>query len=468
MPTGGGALVVTARKRGAPDLLVAISNTLEQRSWFHALGLKENATSHVTRQGSEFLMAYDARVPLELSGAVAEGPIHRVAFPQGFLRYRAPGGDHDLYVARGASPAAYVVERTTGDIKQTFPAGTIDAVVPEESGVVRLERSATLPGIAVPYTRTIDLRASPPSITTALGHASAEAGYAAARSRLQARGVSIQERGLRLSVAELEAIESALAAGGGRGQTTLVQFRALEGLSVRAPILEVSKFIGPANAWGLASRGSGTPTLDISEPFSEAATSRVATIRHEMTHVMMGAIDALNRERLTSQQRANLEGAMGYEARRARQQARAGRLRAQEYGAGDVVPPIGDIATWQENVGQDPELASIWVELLKRYTFIPDPEGTGEFRGVSLADESRYSGAGDVSAGHPAESVSEFAASFVASAKAFREQFEAAVLAAEAAGNARGGRGGSYVRRLYRHAWRIIDEKYVPLGANPF
>ncbi len=229
----------------------------------------------------------------------------------------------------------------------------------------------------------------------------------------------------------------------------------------------MSKFIGPAGTWGFASRTSRTPTLDISEAFAETATSRVSAIRHEMTHIIMGAVDALNREPLTSQQRADLEGAMRYEARRAREQARAGRLRAKEYGAGDVPPPPGDVTAWRGLVGEDPELASIWVELLKRYTFIPDPEGTGEYRGVSLADESRYSDVAET-VGHPADSADEFVASFVTSATLFRVQFVAAVIAAEAAGNAGGGGGGSYVRGLYRRAWRIIHEKYVRLGANPF
>ena len=85
---------------------------------------------------------------------------------------------------------------------------------------------------------------------------------------------------------------------------------------------------------------------------------------------------------------------MRFEARQAQRKARAGLLRASEYGAGDVVPPAGTFRDWRSSVGADVELANIWVELLRRYRSIPDPEGTVEIRGTSLADESRYSGAG--------------------------------------------------------------------------
>jgi hypothetical protein len=156
-----------------------------------------------------------------------------------------------------------------------------------------------------------------------------------------------------------------------------------------------------------------------------------------------------------------------YEASRAQAKARAGQLRASEYGAGDVAPPAGSRSEWRSRVDGDLALANLWVELLRRYAFIPDPEGTGERRGASIADESRYSGASE-STGHPADSLGEFVASFVTCATLFRTQFVADVLAAETAGNARGGGGGSYLRGLYRRAWQRIDLRYVPLGANPF
>jgi hypothetical protein len=52
----------------------------------------------------------------------------------------------------------------------------------------------------------------------------------------------------------------------------------------------------------------------------------------------MGAIDAANRAGLTASERANLEGAMPYEARRAREKARTGHPAdsADEFAAGFV------------------------------------------------------------------------------------------------------------------------------------
>jgi hypothetical protein len=216
----------------------------------------------------------------------------------------------------------------------------------------------------------------------------------------------------------------------------------------------------------LTNVSSGTPALFINEPFADSLAGRVATVRHEMTHIIMGAIEAVSRSRLSASERANLEAALRFEAGRASEKARAGLLRAAEYGAGEARPAGGTQREWRSRVGEDVELGNVWVELLRRYPFIPDPEGTREVRGASLADESRYIG-GAERTGHPADSASEFVASFVTSATLFRAQFVAAVLAAETAGNVRGG-GGSYLRGLYRHSWSLIDSRYVPLGANPF
>lgn len=467
LTTGGGALVVIARRSGQPDLEVTITNTLEQRSSFSALGVTSGGNAQFSPEGTEFMRVNDSSVPQELSGAAAPGEIHRENFTDGFFRYRAPGGDHDLYVAQGASPVAHLVERSTGKITRTFAAGTIASVVAEPNGIVHLELAQSARGTTTQSTTTIDLRLSPPAISTATGHASAEPGYADTKARLQALGITITENGLRMRVGEMETIEQALALGGNRGLTALVQFRSLEGGGTSDPILEVTKSIGPENAYGMAQAGAGTPGLYIYEPFDESPTERVATVRHEMTHVIMGAIEAVSRSNLTSQERADLEGALRFEASRAQTKARAGQLRAGEYGAGDVTPPVGSRSDWRSRVDGDLTLSAIWVELLRRYSFLPDPEGTGERRGASLADESRYTGSSE-NTGHPADSLGEFVASFVTCATLFRTRFLADVVAAETAGNTRGGGGGSYLRNLYRRAWNLIDTKYVPLGTNPF
>ncbi|MCI0744228.1 MAG: hypothetical protein L0Y58_02380 [Verrucomicrobia subdivision 3 bacterium] len=467
LTTGGGALVVIARRSGEPDLEVAITNHLEQKSTFSALGVTSGANALVSPEGAEFMRVNDSSVPQKLSGATAPGDIHKESFADGFFRYRAPGGDHDLYVAQGANPIAHLVKRSTGSITRTFTGGSIASVVAEPNGIVHLELTQSVRGAAAQSTTTLDLRSSPPSISTATGHASAEPGYTGAKSRLQALGVTFTENGLRMRGGELEMIEQALALGGDRGLTALRQFRNLEGGGTSDPILEVSKSIGPEAAYGMADAGSGTPGLYIYEPFDAAPAGRAATVRHEMTHVIMGAIEAVSRSTLTPQERADLEGALRFEAGRAQKKARAGQLRAGEYGAGDVTPPAGSRSDWRSRVEGDLALAAIWAELLRRYPFMPDPEGTGERRAVSLADESRYSGASETT-GHPADSLGEFVASFVTCATLFKTQFVADVLATEASGNTRGGGGGSYLRGLYRRAWNRIDVKYVPLGTNPF
>ncbi len=462
--SGSASLVVVARQAGAADVEVAILNTLEQVSNFVGPGLASSAKSHVAREGGQFLAADENNVPVELTGGTA-GPINSETFPDGFFRYRAASGDHDLYVAQGSSPFAHIVERASGAITQTFASGAIAAVVPDPSGVVHIETSTT-GGTAAKETTSVDLRSSPPLVGAVKGHTSSEAGYDDTKKRLEGIGITISENGVRFHVSELTAIEDALNLGGGHGLTALQDFATLEGTAPM--ILEISKSIGSDSAGGLASAGSGIPLLFVREPFASSETLHVSTIRHEMTHVIMGAIEAVQHAKLTAHERANLEGSLRWEARQALKKAKEGLLRMGEPGKGAPRPGPGSFSEWRNAIGGDPEIANIWIELLRRYSFIPDPEGTGEQRGVSLADESRYSGANDPLVGHPADSADEFVASFVTSATLFRAAFVAAMVEAQTAGNARGGGGGTYLRKLYSQAWDLISARYVPLGPNPF
>lgn len=461
--SGSGSLVVVARKTGVADIQVAVLNTLEQVSSFLGPGLTSSAKSHVAREGGQFLAADESNVPIEISGGLL-GPINSVVFPDGFFRYRAASGDHDLYVAQGADPFAHIVERADGNITQTFASGTIAAVVPESNGVVHLETSSS--GVTVKETTSVDLRTSPPKVGTVGGHASSEVGYDDAKKRLMDLGIDITENGVRFHVSELEAIENALNLGGGQGLTALQEFSTIE--ATGPIILEISKSIGSDSAGGLAGAGSGIPLLFVREPFASSETARVSTIRHETTHVIMGALEVVRNSKLTARERANLEGSLRWEARQALKKAKAGLLRMGEVGAGAPRHSPGNFSDWRTAIGEDPQIANLWIELLRRYSFIPDPEGTGELRGVSLADESRYSGMNDPLVGHPADGADEFVASFVTSATLFRAAFIAAMVEAQTAGNAHGGGGGTYLRKLYSQAWDLISTRYVPLGPNPF
>jgi hypothetical protein len=460
-------LLVIARKSGAPDLQVSISNSLEQRISYPigGFGVAHGAEAVTAREGGEFVRSNDSHVSLEFSGAAGPGEIHNVDFGEGFYRYRVAGGSHDLYVGTGSSPAAYLVERLSGSITRTFASGTLAAIVPAGNGIVQLELRAA-GSASAGTTQSIDLRSSPPRIASISGHASAETGYADARRRVEGLGVQLGETLLRFRVAELEMIEGALLAGSGKALDALRRFKELFN-EPADPLLEVNKRPGPDNAYAMAEPGSGPPTVYVFEPFDRPDAERSATLRHELTHIIMGVIDSVEQAGLTRRQRADLEGSLRFEARQARDRARAGQLRRGEYWAGDIRPGAGNLASWRGAVGQDTALANLWVELMNRFSFLPDPEGTGEVRGVSLADESRY-GTAQENTGHPAENVGEFTASFVTSATRYRAGFVAAVYAAETAGNARGGSGGTYLRRLYQRGWDRISSRYVPLGANPF
>ena len=110
---------------------------------------------------------------------------------------------------------------------------------------------------------------------------SAESGYGDAKARLEALNIAVHENGLRMRVVEMETIEQALALGGNRGLTALIEFRAMIGSAVSDPILEVTKSIGSEGGYGMADPSVGTPTLDIYEPFEDSPTARTATVRDE-------------------------------------------------------------------------------------------------------------------------------------------------------------------------------------------
>ncbi len=457
----GGPLLVIARKPHARDLVVGVNEDLEQTTSFQDLGVTVEAFRQVTREGTEFLRSDDDTVPREISGAPEGSAIQSVRFSNGFFRYRF-GGSDDLYVAQGRNPAVFLVIRRTGNIRRTFLAGSVRNVVPTTGGVVGIE---TATGTA--ETVTIDLRTNPATITTRPGHATGEAGYAPARARLTGMGVVIEENGIRFRVQELNAVADALTSGGNRGLRALQNFHALPTSMPADPILLLEKRIGPHQAVGDA--GDAGAFISIQEPFDAPSDYRLSTVRHEITHVIMDAVDAVSRNRMSLADRTAREREMGRRAAegRRREAAPRGTVRLGERGAGDPRAGPSPADTWRIAVGNDPDLAGIFIDLLATRAFIPDPEGTGDRRGVALSDQSRYSTAPSGS-GHPSDTVGEFAAAFVVSATLFRRQFVAAVTAAEAAGNRGGSRAGSDLRGLYRRAWARIDSLYVPLGANPF
>ena len=168
-----------ARRTRAPDFVVSINEDFSQVTYFTGSAVRSEARWYVTREGTEFLQADNTTVPLALSEATAIGAIHRIRFPQGFFRYRGQGGSDDLYVARLSNPTVYLVERSTGAIRQTFASGSVNAVVPVTAGLVSVETTTGTPGTAA--TVSIDLRTSPATTTTSSGHATSEAGYATVR-----------------------------------------------------------------------------------------------------------------------------------------------------------------------------------------------------------------------------------------------------------------------------------------------
>jgi hypothetical protein len=411
-------LVVLVQKKGADDQLITVSTTLEQKLSFMSLGGATHGGTIVTmRSGTEMLLVNDERVALEISGATAKGPIHAVKLRGGFIRYHA-GGTHDLYMSRSGATAVYLVERSSGAIDGRFSGKTIDAVLAKTDGKVDVEEKGAT--AADNKTHTVDLKTSPPTVTVARGLTSGGTAYQKERAKVEAHGVKITEKGARLGVEDLVEIDKILtergrAAGFVNAKAALVAYRDRNKAKSQDPILLLEKSVGVEDARADIPSNGSTPRLSIREPFEATSLNRSATVRHEMTHIVTGVKDKLS----------------------------PGKIPAR--------------------------LEAIYKILSKTtYSFLADVEGTGSKLGTELADESRYSRAGDTSVGHPETSVSEFTASFVTCATLFWPSLIVAITDAQKAGDRGGGTKGTDLLKLYQEAWDLIDANYMPLGPRMY
>ncbi len=406
--------VVLVKKKGADDQLITVSTTLEQKLSFMSLGGATHGGTIVTmRGGTEMLIANDEKVSLEISGGTAKGPIHAVKLKGGFIRYHA-GGTHDLYMSRSGATAVFLVERSTGAIDGRFSGKTLDAVLAKTDGKVDVEEKGAT--AADNKTHTVDLKTSPPTVTAVQGFTSGGTAYQTERAKVEAHGVKITEKGARLGVEDLSEVdkiltESGTAAGFVDTKAALEAYRDRKKAKPMDPILVLEKLVGVEYAGGQVPSDGSTPHLFIQEPFEATATNRAATVRHEMTHIVMDVKDNLSS-------------------------------------------------------GKIPKRLETVFKILSKptFSFLPDVEGTGSTRGTELADESRYSGAGDTAMGHPEDNVSEFTASFVTCATLFWPSLTASITNAQQAGDQGGGTKGTELLKLYQEVWDLIDANYMPLG----
>ena len=493
-PEGGALLVATESELTGDELFVTISNTLEQKT-AGILDEDISMSTHVSAQGAQFMESPQSRVSVPLSGALNQGEIHDVIFPKGWMRWSAPGGSHNVYLGKEAQPSLRLVERATGSIEMFVPAPLLLAIHPMPWGGIFLDLASSPQGKTI----LIDLRNAPPTVTPTPGDPSPtdDEDYAASKARLLALDIGIIESATRLRAVEMDGVFEALTAGGNIGLEALIEYREQFGLWRDDLILLVKKGIGQEDGRGIVpdphvgkedeskldegdessekkegplSPAPGTahdriPKLSIFESFKSSDEDRLATVRHEITHVIMGALTYLRDARPDSKQRRIRERRAERLGNRATDLQERQLIRAGEEGAGQSVPEADSEEKWKSRIEKEPVLGAVWIALLHEFPFIDDPEGTGEHRGVSLADESRYTGASDIAVGHPADSLGEFVASFTTSAVLYREPFIQAVKQARRVGDAQ---SGAKLQRLYRKAWRLIDRDYIPLGRNPF
>jgi len=347
-------------------------------------------------------------------------------------RYHMPDISYSLYVF--ADRRADVVEDATGrslsgkwsDIRdlQILPSGMVHLTWNDPAGEVAVR---------------FDL-SSPVYRPAGLGNVLSSGRRDQLVQSLQGAGITLTENGARFTEIELEAAWDLVERW--QGQAGLVQSLQANG----APGLTLMKDI--LNS--VASYNTDTGQVKIPGYLAQSPAEQRNTIIHEMTHAVFQAqglivsrtapVPRSVREQagalLTGSQSGMIdEGAIGARSR----------PRTQEQ--------------WERSLSVNDTLNRIWFLLHRRYP-IGDPEGTGDIRGMDVADESRYIGSrrGDP-LGHAFDNVSEFLSSFVSSSLRFQPQMLATIERS----------GDSGLRALYFNLWGWVNANFTRLGReNPY
>jgi len=261
-------------------------------------------------------------------------------------------------------------------------------------------------------------------------------------AKIQALGVNVVERGRQFTDVELQAALDTL----NRWKGTKSVVDSLKAAGV--PGLKLIKDL-------VHSEGEYSPLtgeLHISGPVEMTDEEQKSMMIHELTHTMFQAAGLIPPKDKVPDHIKN----------KAAELKEASDLKEITEGLVQPYNPHNKPRTqeeWEKALSTDPKLNNIWGELHHRFP-IGDPEGTGDIRGMDVADESRYLGdpRGDV-VGHAFDNTSEFMASFVNSSTLFQSRMSTTVLASHS----------EKLARIYKDLWDWTNQNMMSLGnQNPY
>jgi len=347
-------------------------------------------------------------------------------------RYHMPNASYSLYVKKDRS--AEVADDASGKSLLVYT-NVIDLQV-TETGDALLTWNDPVGVVTVQFT----LRGPTPS-ATGLGKVPEPATRTALLSEVRGFAVKIEEKASRFTDEELAAARDVLKSW--KGAKPLVE--SLKALKV--PGLTLRKDVrGPP-----ASYSPTTGVVSVPAEYVASVESQRNVVIHELTHALFHAAG------LYVPEKGKVPEHVLTEAKDIAEDSDLDLIR--EGSVGSVRSKKRSVAEWQSVLSTDKELNEIWHELHFRFR-IGDPEGTGDIRGMDVADESRYgTDPRGEPLGHAYDAVTEFIASFVASSQLFPARMADTVRASKSAALA----------ELYQRLWKRVDSTLVSLGStNPF
>ena len=356
-------------------------------------------------------------------------------------RYHMPGANFSMYIF--SNRKVQVFEDKTGKrLWSGVESVDVKDVQISPSGDVLITWDDPGQKPAGDFSVKFDLR-GPDFSPTGLGRATVSAQRTALLGELKAMKVKVDERGSRFSDLELEAAVDVLKRW--QGKTSVVDALKANG----APGLTLIKDVLPETSGsyndekGEVRIPGGVETTpaqernvvihEISHALFQAKGLQIPKKGKTPKHVKDVAADMLEDSDLDLIEEGAITG------------FRVQKKRTQEQ--------------WEKALSSDEKLNKIWQALHDRFP-ISDPEGTGDIRGLDVADESRYLGGnrGDV-VGHGFDNVSEFIASFVASSTLFQAEMTKTVKDSKS----------DRLLTLYSELWTLVNSNVVSLGTtNPY
>lgn len=352
-------------------------------------------------------------------------------------RYHMPGASFSMYVF--PSRNIEVVEDATGILQWSMQGRDLRDLRVSPEGQVHVTWNDPVGEVTVRF----DLR-GPSFSPTGLGAFNAPAERRTLLSNIQSLGVRIIERGSRFTEVELQTAWELL--GRWQAATSVVDELRRRGV----PALTLIKDVMIS---GGGSYNTVTGEVIIPGGVEISVTEQRNTIIHELTHAFFQACG------LISPRTGRVPEHISREAERLRSLSELSLIEEGPINDPGRSPTSRTQPEWESALSSNEELNTIWRSLHRRFPIL-DPEGTGDIRGLDVADESRYLGGPRGEAvGHGFDNVTEFISSFVASTLRFQQEMSLTVERS----------GEPMLARLYERLWDWVNTNLVTLGtASPY